>query len=175
MMFIASTSIAWREYCFSLSYFTNDCSYCRFSANPSIPPRLPRQLPHQHISADLSGSDCIHSDYNVRCNQICKAKEFMYRSGQATRISRQSAYKVAKLSAPEDIPGTLFCERLSAAGKIVSEKYSMTPSGIELATFLLTAHCLSQWHPPRTPLKSVVCWTLSTRKAIHNHRSISSG
>lgn len=117
MMFIASTNIASREYRFSLSYFTNDCNYCRSSANLSIPPRLPRQLPHAHISADLSGSDCIHSDYNVRCNQICKVKQFMYMPGQATRISRQSAYKVAKLLAPEDIPGTLFCEMLSTARK----------------------------------------------------------
>ena len=68
----------------------------------------------------------------------------MYRTGQATRISRQSAYKVAKLSAPEDIPGTLFCERLSAAGKIVSEKSSMIALRIEPATFLLTAHCLNK-------------------------------
>ena len=73
-------------------------------------------------------------------------KQLVYRAGQATRISRQSAHKVAKLSGPEDIPGTIFCERLSAAGRIVSEKSLITPSGIELATFLFTAHCLNQLH-----------------------------
>jgi hypothetical protein len=70
----------------------------------------------------------------------------MYRPGQATRISRQSAYKVAYVVSTRIYPWHSLCERLSAAGKNVSEKFSMIPSGIEPATFLLTAHCLNQLH-----------------------------
>jgi hypothetical protein len=171
-MFIASINIALCEFCFSLSCFTIDCSYCHFSAHLSIPPRLLRQLSITHISADLSGSDSIQYDYNLRCSKIWKVKLFIYRPGQATSISRQWAHKVTSLS---DIAVTLFCRDAECRWKDCQWKILNDSIGNRTRYPPAYSAVPQPIAPPRTPLKSVVCWTLSTWKTINNHRSINSG
>jgi hypothetical protein len=63
-----------------------------------------------------------------------------------------SALRTGRFYPPGKIYGTHFCWRLnrpqghSAAGKIMSMKISMEPSGIESATFRLVAQCPNQLH-----------------------------
>jgi hypothetical protein len=73
-------------------------------------------------------------------------------------ISRKSAHEGGKVVSPKhqpplppgEIPGTRFCQRLnrpqghSAARRSKSVKNSITPSGIEPATFRIVAQCLRQ-------------------------------
>ena len=95
-----------------------------------------------------------------------KGKRSHYRPGQILRvqggwgsqISRQSAPEGGKIISPKhrpplppgNIPSTHFCWRLSqpqghsAAGRIMSMKNPVTPSGTEPATFRLVAQCLNQ-------------------------------
>jgi len=66
------------------------------------------------------------------------------------KVVRLSALGTDQLYPPGNIPGIHFCQRLSqtqgpsAAGRIMSKKISMIPSGIEPATFRLVAQCLNQ-------------------------------
>jgi hypothetical protein len=62
---------------------------------------------------------------------------------------RLSALHTGCLYPPGNIPGTHFCWRLSrpqghsVAGRIMSMKNPMTPSGMEPVTFRLVAQCLN--------------------------------
>jgi hypothetical protein len=97
---------------------------------------------------------------------VRKVKQSHYRPEQAHRvpggrgsqISRQSALEGGTLSAirtsrvypPGNIPGTHFCQKLSrpqghsAAGRVMSMKKSLTPTGIEPATSRFGAQCLNK-------------------------------
>jgi hypothetical protein len=96
-----------------------------------------------------------------------KVKQSHYRPWQVLRVPegwgsqilRQSAHEGGKVVSPThrspltpgNIPGTHFCYTLnqpqghSAAGRIVSMKNPVTPSGIELVTFRFVAQCLNHY------------------------------
>ena len=111
-----------------------------------------------------------------------KVKKSHYRPGQVQRvpgdwgskISRQSAREGGKVLSPThrpplppgNIPGTHFCwgwvnlrDTVRPEG-LCQWKISMSPSGIELATFRLVAQCLNQlsYLMPHSYVRTSVIW-----------------
>ena len=83
--------------------------------------------------------------------------------GWGSQISRQSAHEGGKVVSPThrpllppiNTPGTNFCQRLNRTqghGGLCQWKITMTPLGLEPATFRLVAQCLHQLsHPDSNP------------------------
>ena len=93
----------------------------------------------------------IYIPIKVRQPHYSPGQTLRVPGGSDSQISRQSAH-VIRLSAlptgrlypPENITGTHFCWRLSQPQGHSAWKISMTPSGIEPATFGVVAQCLNQ-------------------------------
>jgi hypothetical protein len=102
---------------------------------------------------------------NTAFQTFVKKKQSHYRPGQTLRvpggwgsqISRKSAQEVGRVVSPthrpplpaRNIPGTHFCSWVNPRAIVRPEglcqwKITMTPSGIESATFRLVAQCLNQ-------------------------------
>jgi hypothetical protein len=69
-----------------------------------------------------------------------------------------SALRTGRLHPPGDIPGTHFRSRLSRPQvHSATGRMSMTPSGIEPATFRLVAQCLNQLRHRVPPRRVIMC------------------
>jgi hypothetical protein len=133
----------------------------------------------------------IYTKYLWQNTTICLlTSNPCYRSGQALRvperwgpqISRQSAHQSGEVSfthrqhwPPGTTPGTHFFSRLSQphgyseVGRIMSMKNSMTPLGIEPATFRHVAQCLNQLR-----YREPICWlsVISIDKVRNKRREV---
>jgi hypothetical protein len=119
-----------------------------------------------------------------------KVKQSHYRPWQALRVPtdwgsqilRQSTHEGGKVVSPThrpplppgNIPGTHFCYRLSrpqghsAAGRIMSMKNPMTPSGIDPTTFRFVAQCLNHCVPSCHKAGNVNVWCFSLQEVWQN-------
>jgi hypothetical protein len=60
------------------------------------------------------------------------------------KVVSLTALGTGRIYPPENIPATHIRDFINPRKVYINEKISMTPSGIETATFLLVAQCLSQ-------------------------------